>query len=525
MRGRRTGAAIWRLAATGLAAAALTVGAFAAAVPACASEVSGRTVAYQTGAPTIWAPVWRFRNKQAPYQYLWTADPAEKAGIIARSSRMWALEGVAFVINASKTSNRTVLWRLRNKKTHAYFYTSDPSELARVVNARRSKWVLEGPAWNVPSSPTSIPVWRFRSKKTDAHFWTADPVEKAAIQANPKSGWLLEGIAYYVDDVDVAHAVGWVIGSSPKDGYGVILHTTDGGTTWTRQGSASNVPNVSLCNVKAVDRYTAWAVGWPADGYGVILHTTDGGQSWVRQGSAATIPNVAVEGITVVGSQTVWVACSGGFILRSDDAGVTWAQQPSGTTTTLFEIEAVNSQEAWAAGQEQDGYALMLHTSNGGTTWQRQGAAAPMGAAFIDLTAVDGLNAWGVGPNQWIVHTADGGLTWQPQSKYGLDHVNGACAVNSDIAWAAVDYNRVLRTTNGGATWNDLPLPAMRTAYLLGISAPGPNTAWAVGGAIDARYDWGVIVRTTDAGKTWQVQSTPLTDVTYRRISFVGSHK
>ncbi|MEI8083278.1 MAG: YCF48-related protein, partial [Actinomycetes bacterium] len=469
--------------------------------------------------------VWRFRSKKTLYQYLWTADATEKSAIIARSSDTWALEGVAFTENASASSNRAVLWRLRNRETGSYFYTSDSAELASIVNARHSKWTLEGPACNVPAVPTLIPVWRFRSQKTDAHFWSADPAERESIQANSESGWTYEGIAYYIDDVDAAHAVGWVVGSSPKDGYGVILHTTDGGTTWLRQGSASDVPSISLCNVKAVDRYTAWAVGWPADGYGAILHTTDGGQSWVRQGSAATIPNVAVEGITVVGSQTVWVSCAGGFILRSDDAGQTWAQQTSGTTTTLFEIAAVNSQEAWAAGDEQDGYAIMLHTSDGGVTWERQGTAATMGDAFIDLTAADGQTAWGVGPNQWIAHTADGGLTWQHQSTYGLDHVNGACAVNSDIAWAAVDYNRVLRTTNGGATWNDVPLPAMRTAYLLGISAPGPNAAWAVGGAIDARYDWGVIVRTTDAGKTWQVQSTPLTDVTFRRISFVGSHK
>ena len=71
--------------------------------------------------------------------------------------------------------------------------------------------------------------------------------------------------------------VGWITGV-PADGYGVILHTTDGGENWTRQGSPDTIPNVPLSDVRAIDAYSAWVVGNEYDNYAVILRTMIGGQ-------------------------------------------------------------------------------------------------------------------------------------------------------------------------------------------------------------------------------------------------------
>ena len=54
--------------------------------------------------------------------------------------------------------------------------------------------------------------------------------------------------------------VGWITGFA-ADGYGVILHTTNGGKNWTRQGSPNTVPNVVLADVRAIDACSAWVVG------------------------------------------------------------------------------------------------------------------------------------------------------------------------------------------------------------------------------------------------------------------------
>jgi photosystem II stability/assembly factor-like uncharacterized protein len=68
------------------------------------------------------------------------------------------------------------------------------------------------------------------------------------------------------------------------DGYGTILHTTDSGNTWVRQGKAGEVPDVGLRSVSAVDEANAWVVG-----ENVILRTRDGGEHWVQQSAPTDI--------------------------------------------------------------------------------------------------------------------------------------------------------------------------------------------------------------------------------------------
>lgn len=321
-----------------------------------------------------------------------------------------------------------------------------------------------------------------------------------------------------------ARAKGWVVGSYPADGYGVILHTTNGGDQWDRQGLTNEIPNVGLNNVKAIDRRTVWVVGDPDSGYGLILRTSDGGESWIRQGQPGMIPDVPLYGVGAANRKTGWVVGDQGTILRTDDRGQTWTRQQSGTTAALFEVAVISSKIAWIAGDTDDGYAVVLHTTNGGRTWERQGTAATLGAqAFIDLTAVNRRTAWAVGTDGYVVKTTDGGSSWQIQMGPGLSHNNGVCGVDRNTAWIATDYNVVYRTTDGGTTWDRQELQLENDFYLLGVSARGRDTAWVVGGIV-IPPDQGVILHTTDGGVTWQIQSTPV-NVSFRRASFVGSRK
>jgi photosystem II stability/assembly factor-like uncharacterized protein len=326
--------------------------------------------------------------------------------------------------------------------------------------------------------------------------------------------------------VPVRRAHGWVVGWNPADGYGAILHTTNGGRKWVRQGSARTVPNVGFGNVAAVDRHVAWVVGQPDSGYGVILRTFDGGRRWVRQGRPGMVPDAAIFGVDTADRRVAWVVGQQGLILRTVDAGRTWIPQVSGTTADLYEVAVVDRSTAWAAGNVDNGYVVILRTTNGGRTWKRQGTAATLAPtqALIDLTAVNARVAWVVGTDQFVAKTTDGGASWQAQMSGGLSHNNGVCAVDRNRAWIATDYNVVRRTIGGGQTWDMLRLSWLPGAYyLLGVSALGPNAAWVVGGAMYPP-DRGIIIRTSNGGTTWRIQHTPV-NVTFRRASFVGSKK
>src|SRR5437016_4900893 len=66
---------------------------------------------------------------------------------------------------------------------------------------------------------------------------------------------------------------GWAVGFG-----GTILHTSDGGATWSGQDSGTSN---ELLGVQFTDALTGWAVG----AVGTILHTSDGGATWSGQDS------------------------------------------------------------------------------------------------------------------------------------------------------------------------------------------------------------------------------------------------
>ena len=63
------------------------------------------------------------------------------------------------------------------------------------------------------------------------------------------------------------------------------------------------------------------------------VHTTNGGKNWTRQGSPSTIPNVA-----------------------------------------LSDVRAIDACNAWAVGDANGNYAVILRTMDGGKTWIRCGS-------------------------------------------------------------------------------------------------------------------------------------------------------
>ena len=100
---------------------------------------------------------------------------------------------------------------------------------------------------------------------------------------------------------------GWVVGASDfYDDGGVIMHTADGGATWTPQASTLASP---LVGVQFVDDHTGWAVAddpWPW-GLGAntcLERTTDGGQTWLPLYVA---PGAAFTGVQFLDADLGWV--------------------------------------------------------------------------------------------------------------------------------------------------------------------------------------------------------------------------
>ena len=142
-------------------------------------------------------PVYRFRSLKNG-SYLWSADENEKATIISTLSKSWRYEGVAYTIDTANPLNSSALWRFVNLKGGYYLYSADPAEKADIVANLSKSWLCEGPAYNVSIDSSGAPVWRFRNLKNGTYLYSADVNEKDTIVNTLSKTWQLEGPAFYI---------------------------------------------------------------------------------------------------------------------------------------------------------------------------------------------------------------------------------------------------------------------------------------------------------------------------------------
>lgn len=202
-----------------------------------------------------------------------------------------------------------------------------------------------------------------------------------------------------------------------------------------------------------------------------------------------------------------------GVILHTQDGGATWERQGAkGETPDAFysSVSAVDAYNAWVVGNVADGYGVILRTWDGGQTWTRQSSIEQIPDA--GLTTVYGLNkriAWTVGGDV-ILHTKDGGKTWVRQGlKTGQDvDLMGVYASDASHVWAVGDVKScpppdecgvIFHSRNGGRTWERQSFPStgeQQESGLITLHGLDPRNLWAVGS--------NTVLNTNDGGRIWQ---------------------
>jgi photosystem II stability/assembly factor-like uncharacterized protein len=113
-----------------------------------------------------------------------------------------------------------------------------------------------------------------------------------------------------------------------------------------------------LYDVSFVGVDTGTAVG----DNGIILHTTNGGSTWTGQ-SSGTLSSF--NDVCFVDTHTGTVVGPAGVILRTTNAGETWTSQSSGTTNPLFSVSFTDADNGTAVGRA----GTILRTTNGGAVF------------------------------------------------------------------------------------------------------------------------------------------------------------
>ncbi len=309
----------------------------------------------------------------------------------------------------------------------------------------------------------------------------AEPWNILTVQDNPSA---TEIVIYY--DMQFVNAQkGFAVGANGLTG-GAIFATEDGGMTWRVQ---HQMPLFQTLNsVSFVDETTGWAVGYNGLSKTVnyILHTNDGGVTWTAQTSGI---NVGLYGVHFINATTGWAAGSGPNIIKTTDGGATWTKQTVPAELSFYNIYFADENNGWAVGSG------LASTSDGGATWVDRGHHS---AKFWGVHLIDAATGWFVGGGGTIYRTADGGTTLIYQSVDGFEDFKDVHFFDSQTGIvvggrSGGSVGVAALTTDGGATWTRQDIGTERDLECLCFL--NNTIGWAGG-----RY--GIVLQTTDRAGT-----------------------
>ncbi|UCF79534.1 MAG: M28 family peptidase [Candidatus Eiseniibacteriota bacterium] len=202
-----------------------------------------------------------------------------------------------------------------------------------------------------------------------------------------------------------------------------------------------------------------------------------------------------------------YVVGVGGTILHTVDGGDTWESQASGTDQTLLKLSLVDADSAWACGS----VGLCIRTFDGGATWDS--LVTGTWYYLYGVKFINALEGWVCGTEGTLLKSSDGGLNWSAQSSGTTARLYDIEFVDSQNGWAVGTSGVIIHTSDGGANWS--PQTSGTDYRLHDVCFVSAQEGWAVG------YS-GTILHTADGGSTWDAQTSGVV-VSLQGVCFADS--
>ena len=276
---------------------------------------------------------------------------------------------------------------------------------------------------------------------------------------------------------------GWIAGDS-----GIILHSTDGGTSWALQNSHTEN---EIVDIFFLNRNLGWAsaFNYANPPYGtILLKTSNGGATWVPQ--LYPEENIFITCILFRDSLNGWMGGKPHAIVRTSDGGLTWTQATVDTSTLAFfpvlTIQFYNDQYGYASGGMFDIAGVIWRTSDGGETWY---AMDPSDAPADEVHAIhmfDSITVMGAGGDPdfgygvGMTRTVDGGINWEYDELDIQGYATDLDFRNATEAWAPLGPRRkMIFSLDSGTTWT--PVIPPDSAAIFDVVFPDSLHGYAVG--------------------------------------------
>ncbi|MDP1627379.1 YCF48-related protein [Parvibaculum sp.] len=137
---------------------------------------------------------------------------------------------------------------------------------------------------------------------------------------------------------------------------------------------------------------------------------------------------------------------------------------------------------------------------------------------YSTVAAGDGV-LWAAGSHGKIIRSEDAGASWRAQASNVNVHLKGLAAWDEKMAIAVGNEYTIVRTVDGGHTWEKVALPdnMLDVKLLKARTGNKPGNGVAIG-------EFGTVLATSDFGQTWTLASTGA-DVSWNDAAMLSESK
>jgi photosystem II stability/assembly factor-like uncharacterized protein len=273
---------------------------------------------------------------------------------------------------------------------------------------------------------------------------------------NSTDGFLLSCWSSHFFDAQTG-LVGGCTSIIPDVGDPKIIRTTDGGATWTvvYSGTIGTVRDIAFSTPMN------GSAAILDDGMCALLRTTDGGLNW-SEVSQNTDEERYVTDLQLPTNAIGYGVGPWADLAKTTDGGASWGwialnlslgQLPTGVHF-LDENVGFMTCDGFPAGGN------LYKTSNGGISWDSTyyySSYDLSGVVFVDANTGFLYGGSVNGNAARISRTSDGGTLWQIATinSTNANNIDDMDFVSPSLGYCVTDNGKILKTVNGGATWNE----------------------------------------------------------------------